>query len=60
MKKNIKPRLEFVKKYQNWTTSEWEQVIWSDEIKINIIQNQRLKPQHIKQTAKHGGGSLMF
>ena len=36
-KKNIKLRLEFAKKYQNWTTTEWERVIWSDETKINRI-----------------------
>ncbi|CAK9820118.1 Transposable element Tcb1 transposase [Anthophora quadrimaculata] len=70
-KKNIKRRLEFAKKYRNWTTTDWERVIWSDKTKINRIcsdgmswcwirKNERLKPRHVKQTLKHGGGSLMF
>lgn len=71
LKKNIKRHLEFAKKYQNWTITEGKRVIWSDETKINRIcsdgmfwcwirKNERLKPRHVKQTVKHGGGSLMF
>ncbi len=33
--KNIKARLEFAKKYQDWTVNDWNRVIFSDESKIN-------------------------
>lgn len=46
------------------------QVIWSDETKINRFQSDgrawywvkdpnAVQPHHIKQTVKHGGGSIM-
>jgi DNA invertase Pin-like site-specific DNA recombinase len=31
---HIKARLEFAKKYQNWTVMDWNKVLWSDESKI--------------------------
>jgi transposase len=69
--KNIKERLEFARRHKHWTIADWKRVIWSDETKINRfcsdgrswcwvrdgeVRNQR----HVKQTVKHGGGSLMI
>lgn len=70
-KKNIKARLSFVKKYKNWTSDDWMKVIWSDETKINrytsdgrscawLRKGEPLQTKHVKQTIKHGGGSLML
>ena len=33
--RHIKQRLDFCKKYQNWTVEDWKRVIWSDEAKAN-------------------------
>lgn|SRR5215470_2064560 len=68
---HLKQRQEFAEKYQHWTNEDWERVIFSDEVKINRIQSDgrswvwkkkgapRTK-QHVKQTVKHGGGSVMI
>lgn len=69
--KNIKARLAFAKRHQDWTVSDWKRIIWSDETKINrfgsdgcswcwIRDGQSKQPQHIEQTVKHGGGSVMI
>src|SRR5215470_6254457 len=68
--KNIKARLDFANLHRDWTVEDWKHVIWSDETKINrfcsdgrawawISDGQKLQPHHVKQTVKHGGGSLM-
>lgn len=68
---NIKARLEFAKGHRDWTVEDWKRVIWSDETKINRFQSDgrswywkreenQLQPHHIKQTVKHGGGSIMI
>lgn len=68
---HYRQRREFAEKYQHWTNDDWERVIYSDEVKINRIQSDgrcwvwkkkgapRTK-QHVKQTVKHGGGSVMI
>ncbi|KAG1541036.1 hypothetical protein G6F49_011982 [Rhizopus delemar] len=49
---------------------DWKRVIWSDGTKVNRFEsdgklyawkqpNEKLKRRHVKQTVKHGGGSLM-
>ncbi|KAG1492323.1 hypothetical protein G6F53_012946 [Rhizopus delemar] len=49
---------------------DWKRVIWSDGTKVNRFgsdgklyawkqPNEKLKRRHVKQTVKHGGGSLM-
>lgn len=69
--KNIKARLEFAKRHQHWTVDDWRHVIWSDETKINrfcsdgrswcwIRDGESRQPRHVKQTVKHGGGSIMI
>lgn len=68
--KNVKSRLQFCKDYGKWTTDDWKRVIWSDETKINRFQSdgkeyywhrphEKLQRHQVKQTIKHGGGSLM-
>lgn len=70
-KKNVKARLSFVKKYTSWSEMDWSKVVWSDETKINRYctdgrswawrrHGESLKPSHVKQTVKHGGGSIML
>lgn len=69
--KNIKERYSFAKRYKDWTIEDWKRVIWSDETKINRFQSdgkawcwkhkdESLKPHHVKQTVKHGGGNIMI
>ena len=68
---NIKARLEFAKSHKDWTVEDWKRVIWSDETKINRFQSdgrswywkrdeEQLQQHHVKQTLKHGGGSIMI
>ena len=69
--KNIKARLEFAKNHGDWTLEDWKRVIWSDETKISrfgsdgrswawIRDGNDLEEHHVKQTVKHGGGSIMI
>jgi transposase len=68
--KNVKARLEFAKRHQHWTVEDWKHVIWSDETKVNRFQSDgrawywshdgdSLQDHHVKETLKHGGGSIM-
>lgn len=68
--KNIKHRLERANEWSNWTLKRWDDVLYSDETKINRFSSDgRLKvwrkpktslsPEHTVPTIKHGGGSLM-
>jgi transposase len=70
-KKNIAARLEFAKKYRNWTKNDWERVIFSDESKINFFnsdgrswtwfdKDKPLESRNVQQTIKHGGGGIMI
>lgn len=36
-------RLEFAKTYINWTSEDWQRVIWSDETKVNRILSDGLQ-----------------
>jgi transposase len=69
--KNIKARLAFARKHRDWTIEDWKRVIWSDETKINRFNSDGrtwywkrdgtdVQSHHVKQTVKHGGGSLMI
>ncbi|KAG0972999.1 hypothetical protein G6F29_013118 [Rhizopus arrhizus] len=49
--KHMKRRLAWAKKYQNWTTDDWQRVVFSDETKVNVWGSDGFK---------HGGGSLIM
>jgi transposase len=59
--KHRKARLNFAKKYRNWTVKDWEQVFFSDETKFNCWRRrgELLQNYHVVPTIKHGGGSNM-
>jgi transposase len=70
-KKNVAERREFASLHKNWTVNDWEKVIFSDETRINRFNSDgkswcwvsdcgRLSKRAVKQTVKHGGGSVMF
>ena len=70
-KEHQKRRLEFAKKYENWTIEDWSRVIWSDKSKFKIFgsdgkqyywkySNELLNQFHVKPTVKFGGGSVMI
>jgi len=67
--KHINGRLQFVKKYKEWTVDDWARVIWSDESKINRICSDGLRyvwddapgaitSRSVQGTVKFGGGSV--
>ena len=69
--KNIKARFRFAQIYKDWTVSDWEQVVVSDETKICRfnsdgrtwcwIEDKENIPVHaVNQTVKHGRGSIML
>ena len=64
-------RLNFAKKYKDWTDADWEHVIFSDETSIRCFGNQGRKwiykthgapflDHQIEGTVKYRGKSLMF
>lgn len=68
--KNRKLRLAFAKRHRSWTSSEWSNVLWSDESKFNLVSsdgiryvrrpiNKRFDIQYQIPTVKHGGGNIM-
>ena len=68
---HILARLIFAQRYENWTTDDWKRMIFSGKTKINkfnsnvgswcwIGNGERVGPQHVYQTVKHGGGSMMI
>jgi transposase len=70
-KKNIKARLDFAKSHKDWTSDDWERVIFSDETKINRFNSDgrswcwtrdptALNVNTVKQSLKHGGGRIML
>jgi len=70
LKRHVKGRLQFVKKYREWTEDDWANVVFSDESKINRIcsdgirwvwddQPGRLNSRTVQGTVKFGGGNVM-
>jgi len=68
-KEHIKGRLQFVKKYREWTEDDWARVVWSDECKVNRICSdgiryvwddnpERITTRSVQGTVKFGGGSV--
>jgi hypothetical protein len=69
-KTNMTKRFNWAKIHQNWTVDDWKKVIWSDESKFNLFGSdgvrkvwrkpgEEYKPECMKKTVKHGGGSVM-
>ncbi len=66
-----KARLEFDKTYVTKPQSFWENVLWTDETKVELLGkghhgtvyrkiNEAFKEKNTVPTVKHGGGSNMF
>ncbi len=62
-----KARLQFAKMYLSKPQSFWENVLWTDETKVELFGKARHSTVYRKQkeaytvpTVKHGGGSRMF
>uniref|UniRef100_A0A3B3DUX1 Uncharacterized protein n=1 Tax=Oryzias melastigma TaxID=30732 RepID=A0A3B3DUX1_ORYME len=66
-----KARLEFAKMHVDKSQSFWENVLWTDETKLELfdkahqlyvhrLKNQAYEEKNIVPTVKHGGGSGMF
>ncbi|KAL0158692.1 hypothetical protein M9458_046768, partial [Cirrhinus mrigala] len=66
-----KARLEFAKTYVTKPQSFWENVLWTDETKVELFgkgqhgtvyrkRNEAFKEKNTVPTVKHGGGSKMF
>ena len=69
--KNIKARLDFATSHQDWTSDDWNRVIFSDETKINRFNSDgrtwfwsrdptALNDHSVQPTVKHGGGGIML
>ena len=68
--KNRKTRLEFAKQHLKKPLQFWNNILWTDETKINLYQNDGKRrvwrwkgtahdPKHTTSSVKHGGGSFM-
>ncbi|CAH2099189.1 unnamed protein product [Euphydryas editha] len=64
-----KARLDFAKKYQCWTASDWRKVLFSDESKFHLFGSDgrkyvrrpagtRYNVRYQTPTVKHGGGNI--
>lgn len=69
-KKNVAARLKFSNDHLNWTADNWKKVLWSDESKFNLVnndgkgyvrrpKNQRFNHKYTTPTVKFGGGNIM-
>ena len=69
-KKNVLARMKFAVEHENWTIEDWKKVLWSDESKFNLWNNdgvgyvrrpvnQRFNPKYTTPTVKFGGGNIM-
>lgn len=67
---NKKKRLQWAQQHRNWTLEQWKNVLWTDESKFELFGTRRriyvrrsstekMAPQCIMPTVKHGGGFIM-
>ena len=67
---NKKKRLQWAIEHQNWTEGDWGKVLWTDESKFELFGQRRriyirrttkekMIPECLVPTIKHGGGSVM-
>ncbi len=68
--KSRKARLEFAKRHLKKPSQFWNNILWTDETKINLYQSDGKRrvwrrkgtahdPKHTTSSVKHGGGSVM-
>ncbi|KAK3559381.1 hypothetical protein QTP86_012793 [Hemibagrus guttatus] len=68
---HVRARLKFAREHLDDPEEDWENVIWSDETKIEIFgknstcrvwrrKNAELHPKNTIPTVKHGGGNIML
>jgi hypothetical protein len=69
--RNVQERLRFVTIHKYWTVEDWKSVVFSNKTKINrfnangrswcwINDKENVPDRVVKQTVKHGGGSVML
>ncbi len=69
--KNRKARLEFAKRHLKKPSQFWNNILWTDETKINLYQSDGKRrvwrrkgtahdPKHTTSSVKHGGGVGMY
>lgn len=67
---NRKKRLEWARQHKDWSIEMWKKVLWTDESKFQVFgsnrrvfvrrsDQERMAPQCVVPTVKHGGGSVM-
>jgi len=66
--RHLRARLEFCKDHESWTSNDWRSVIFSDESKIQLVNNsygyvwrkanEKLHPDCVAPTVKFGGGGI--
>uniref|UniRef100_A0A3B5Q0B9 Transposase n=2 Tax=Xiphophorus maculatus TaxID=8083 RepID=A0A3B5Q0B9_XIPMA len=68
--KNRQARVKFAEKHLKKPAQFWKSILWTDETKINLYQNDGKKkvwrrkgtahdPKHTTSSVKHGGGNVM-
>ncbi|KAK3548406.1 hypothetical protein QTP70_012648 [Hemibagrus guttatus] len=68
---HVRARLKFAREHLDDPEEDWENVIWSDETKIELFgknstcrvwrrKNAGLHPKNTIPTVKHGGGNIML
>ncbi|KAK3568318.1 hypothetical protein QTP86_003923 [Hemibagrus guttatus] len=68
---HVRARLKFAREHLYDPEEDWENVIWSDETKIELFgknstcrvwrrKNAELHPENTIPTVKHGGGNIML
>ena len=68
---NRKKRRLFAKEHKNWTVEDWKRVMWSDESRFTLFQNdgrvrvwrkphEALDPACVSPTVQASGGSVMI
>ena len=66
---NKAKQLNYARKHRNWGAEKWQQVLWTDESKVEIFgcrrkqfvrrrAGERYNNECLQATGKHGGGSL--
>ncbi|KAK3505679.1 hypothetical protein QTP70_020760, partial [Hemibagrus guttatus] len=68
---HVRARLKFAREHLDDPEEDWENVVWSDETKIELFgknstcrvwrrKNAELQPKNTIPTVKHGGGNIML